>query len=60
MTLTVPGRTLLHGLDLSLPSGKVTGLIGHNGSGKSTLLKLLSRQTQPTRGSITFAERPLR
>jgi iron complex transport system ATP-binding protein len=59
VTLTVPGRTLLHGLDLSLPSGKVTGLIGHNGSGKSTLLKLLSRQTQPTRGSIAFAGRPL-
>ena len=59
VTLTVPGRTLLHGLDLSLPSGKVTGLIGHNGSGKSTLRKLLSRQMQPTQGSIAFAGRPL-
>ncbi|MBY6006433.1 ATP-binding cassette domain-containing protein [Salipiger bermudensis] len=60
VTLTVPGRTLLHGLDLSLPRGKVIGLIGHNGSGKSTLLKLLSRQSQPTQGTIAFGSRPLR
>ena len=47
VTVSVPGRTLLHGLNLTLPRGKVIGLIGHNGSGKSTLLKLLSRQSRP-------------
>lgn len=59
VTVSVPGRTLLHGLNLTLPRGKVIGLIGHNGSGKSTLLKLLSRQSRPARGQITFADTPL-
>lgn len=53
------GRTLLHGLDLSLPAGQITALIGHNGSGKSTLLKLLARQQRPTSGMIRFDGQPL-
>ena len=32
--------------------GDTLGIVGRNGAGKSTLLKLLSRITQPTRGSI--------
>ena len=32
--------------------GEVLGVIGRNGAGKSTLLKILSRITQPTRGSV--------
>ncbi len=48
VTFRVPGRTLLHPLSLTFPTGKVTGLIGHNGSGKSTLLKMLGRH-QPSR-----------
>ena len=59
VTRTVPGRTLLDGLSLTLPKGKITGLIGHNGSGKSTLLKLLSRQGTPDGGNITFENTPL-
>ncbi|MBO1081623.1 ATP-binding cassette domain-containing protein [Roseomonas haemaphysalidis] len=56
----VPGRTLLHPLRLTLPAGRIIGLVGHNGSGKSTLLKLLSRQQAPTTGSLLFGGRPLR
>ncbi len=59
LRLTVPGRTLLDGLTLDLPPGKVIGLIGHNGSGKSTLLKLLSRQIRPDAGEIRFHGSPL-
>jgi lipopolysaccharide transport system ATP-binding protein len=33
------------------PEGEAVGFIGHNGAGKSTLLKILSRITEPTRGS---------
>lgn len=32
--------------------GEVLGIIGHNGAGKSTLLKILSRITQPTKGTV--------
>ncbi|WP_138465781.1 ABC transporter ATP-binding protein [Poseidonocella sp. HB161398] len=57
--MAVPGRTLLEGLDLALPEGRVTGLIGHNGSGKSTLLRLLSGQAAPSTGRIRFEGRDL-
>lgn len=52
VTFTVPSRTLLHPLDLTLEEGRMIGLIGHNGSGKSTLIKLLARQQQPAAGRI--------
>ena len=39
--LTVPGKTLLTGAQLSMAPGQKYGLIGANGSGKSTLLKKL-------------------
>ncbi len=52
VTFRVPGRTLLHPLSLTFPSGKVTGLIGHNGSGKSTLLKMLGRHQPPSAGEV--------
>ncbi|WP_052402993.1 ATP-binding cassette domain-containing protein [Muricoccus aerilatus] len=58
-SFSVEGRTLLHPLSLSLPAGKVIGLIGHNGSGKSTLLKLLARQQAPTAGTVRYGARPL-
>jgi iron-chelate-transporting ATPase len=58
-SFAVNGRTLLHPLDLTLPQGRVTGLIGHNGSGKSTLIKLLGRQQAPTQGVIRFLGAPL-
>jgi len=32
--------------------GEVVGIVGRNGSGKSTLLKILSRITEPTKGSV--------
>ncbi|MGA8164620.1 MAG: ABC transporter ATP-binding protein [Waddliaceae bacterium] len=37
--------------------GEVVGIIGHNGSGKSTLLKILSRITEPTKGSASIKGR---
>lgn len=37
--------------------GEVIGIIGRNGAGKSTLLKLLSRITEPTRGSALLLGR---
>ncbi|WP_312649450.1 ABC transporter ATP-binding protein [Proteiniclasticum sp.] len=39
-------------LTLSIPSGKIIGLLGPNGSGKSTLFKLINGLLQPTKGSV--------
>lgn len=53
---TVPGR--LHGVNLTLPAGKLIGLVGPNGSGKSTLLQFAAG-VLPGTGEARWAERPL-
>lgn len=48
------GRTwALRGSTLSVPAGRVVGLVGSNGAGKSTLLNLAVGLLQPTEGQIT-------
>lgn len=42
----------LDDVSFEVKQGDTLGIVGRNGAGKSTLLKLLSRITQPTRGSI--------
>ncbi|WP_331735957.1 ABC transporter ATP-binding protein/permease (plasmid) [Streptomyces anulatus] len=44
--------TVLDGLDLEIPVGKCTAIVGLNGAGKTTLVKLLARLYEPTRGRI--------
>lgn len=47
------GQEVLRGVDLELPAGQTTALVGENGEGKSTLVKLLTRMYDPDSGSIT-------
>src|SRR6201996_5016172 len=47
----------LKDVSFSVKPGEAVGIIGRNGAGKSTLLKLLSRITEPTRGSIRLRGR---
>jgi lipopolysaccharide transport system ATP-binding protein len=44
----------LNEVAFEIKQGEAVGIIGRNGAGKSTLLKLLSRITEPTRGSIAI------
>ena len=44
--------SILRGLSLRIPRGKVVAILGGSGSGKSTLLKLIGGQLAPERGSI--------
>lgn len=48
------GFTALKGINLTLPEGKIIGLLGPNGSGKTTLIKLASGLLLPTAGEITI------
>ncbi|MFT7721584.1 MAG: ABC transporter ATP-binding protein [Roseateles sp.] len=54
-----PARPVLHGLDVDLPAGSFTGIVGHTGSGKSTLLSLLLRFYEAQQGRITVDGQPL-
>ncbi|MBJ8349537.1 ABC transporter ATP-binding protein [Streptococcus zalophi] len=46
--------TALDDITLSLPAGKIIGLLGPNGSGKTTLIKLINGLLQPTNGDIVI------
>ncbi|MBE1492615.1 ABC transporter ATP-binding protein [Plantactinospora soyae] len=45
---------VLRGVNLVLPAGQATALVGLNGSGKSTVVKLLCRLYDPVRGEIRW------
>lgn len=49
----------LDNLNLSLPSGKIIGLLGPNGSGKSTLIKLAAGLLCPSAGTLQIAGRTI-
>jgi ATP-binding cassette subfamily B protein len=46
------GKQVFDELDLVIPAGKSTALVGINGAGKTTLVKLLARLQDPTGGRI--------
>jgi len=54
-----PARPVLHGLDVDMPAGSFTGIVGHTGSGKSTLLSLLLRFYTAQQGRISVDGQPL-
>ncbi|MGH3069504.1 MAG: ATP-binding cassette domain-containing protein [Streptosporangiaceae bacterium] len=44
----------LSGIDLDIPAGRVTALVGDNGAGKSTLIKTISGIWEPSQGQIVW------
>lgn len=60
-TLTATGLSagygedeILHGLDLAVPPGKITVIVGANACGKSTLLRSMSRLLSPRQGQVVL------
>ena len=45
-------RPILDGLELTLPAGRCTAIVGLNGAGKTTLVKLLAQLYEPTGGRL--------
>ncbi|MDM5264958.1 ABC transporter ATP-binding protein [Bacillus wiedmannii] len=45
-------RIIVNNLNISIPNGKITALVGSNGSGKSTILKVMARLMRPTAGCV--------
>lgn len=49
----------VNNINLTLPRGKIIGLLGPNGSGKTTLIKILNGLLTPTQGSVLINGRPV-
>ena len=53
------GHVVLDGIDLVVPRGSVTAVLGPSGSGKSTLLAALTGELEPAAGTIEILGAPL-
>lgn len=47
-------RDILKGVNIKIPRGKITLVMGPSGGGKTTLLRLMTGQVTPTSGSVLF------
>ncbi|WP_443076897.1 ABC transporter ATP-binding protein [Streptomyces sp. NBC_01725] len=54
VTVGYGGRTVIDDLDVAIPPGVITTIIGPNGCGKSTLLRTLTRLLKPARGTVVL------
>ncbi|MGM7636831.1 ABC transporter ATP-binding protein [Bacillus sp. Hm123] len=52
-------KTILNDITVSIPSNKISIIIGANGCGKSTLLKTMARLIKPTSGQVTLHGKPI-
>ncbi len=53
------GAFVLDGLNLSVSSGRIVGLLGPNGCGKSTLIKIITGLLQPNGGEVLIDGKPV-
>ncbi|MGW2109909.1 ABC transporter ATP-binding protein [Streptomyces sp. NPDC001948] len=54
VTVGYGGRTVIDALDVAIPPGVITTIIGPNGCGKSTLLRTLTRLLKPSAGTVVL------
>lgn len=54
LVVGIGSNEILHGVNIHIPKGRITALVGANGAGKTTLLRALSRLLPLRRGTIVF------
>ncbi len=59
LTLSYDQRVVTEGLDVSIPDGSFTVIVGPNACGKSTLLKALARLLKPKAGTVYLDGEPI-
>nr|WP_034605104.1 ABC transporter ATP-binding protein [Cellulosimicrobium composti] len=59
ITVGYDDRVIARGLDVSIPDGSFTVIVGPNACGKSTLLRALSRLLKPSRGQVVLDGRSI-
>ena len=52
LTTVLNGKTLFDNLELDIPRGKITAIMGASGTGKTTLLKHITGQMRPDAGQL--------
>lgn len=60
LTVSVPGRVLVSGLDLEIEGGSFLGILGRNGTGKTTTLHTLCGLRSESFGGVFLDGRPIR
>jgi phospholipid/cholesterol/gamma-HCH transport system ATP-binding protein len=56
VSLRLGGRAILDKLDLEIPAGRVTAVMGPSGAGKTTILRLVTGQLKPDSGEVWIGD----
>ncbi|MEW9906399.1 MAG: ATP-binding cassette domain-containing protein [Candidatus Symbiodolus clandestinus] len=59
VTFEYPNRRILENLSLTIPTGKITAIIGPSGTGKTTLIRLIGGQLYPQHGQVLFKQQDI-
>ncbi|MFI1400597.1 ABC transporter ATP-binding protein [Streptomyces sp. NPDC020681] len=58
LTVIRGDRTVLHGIDFTIPPGRITGLLGPSGCGKSTLMRAMVGTQAKVTGTLEILGKP--
>jgi len=59
LTVARGGKPIIHGVDMDIPPGKITALLGANGAGKSSLVLSIAGALPAERGQIVLDGKPI-